>query len=141
MASTYSAINTYKETRVKTASQGQIIVMLYDEAIRQMDFAIELLNSGSIQLDKVNTAILKSRDIITELMVSLDMEQGGEFAKRMFSLYVWFNQQLLDANFKKEVAPIREVRTLMAELRSAWGQIAGTSTVEGRGMTGLNVAG
>jgi flagellar protein FliS len=141
MATTYSPVNAYRETKVKTASQGQIIVMLYDEAIRQLDIANELLPRGPEAYDRVNTAIQKSRDIITELMVSLDLEQGGDFAQRMFSLYSWFNQELLDANFRKDVQPISAVRDMMSEVRDAWAQIAPSSNVQGSASGGLNIAG
>ena len=33
-------LNAYRETKIKTASQGRLIVMLYDEAIKQLDIAI-----------------------------------------------------------------------------------------------------
>ncbi|MDR0474513.1 MAG: flagellar protein FliS, partial [Treponema sp.] len=38
-----NALSTYKETKIKTASQGQLILMLYDEAIKQLSRAHELL--------------------------------------------------------------------------------------------------
>lgn len=141
MSSTYSSISTYRETRVKTASQGQIIVMLYDEAIRQMDIAADLMEGRSKHFDQINQAVMKARDIITELMVALDMERGGEFAERMFALYHWFNQQLLDANFRKDASLVKTVRSLMTEIRDAWNQIATTTSVEGRAKVGLNIAG
>ena len=131
----------YKETKVKTSSQGQIIVMLYDAAIRNMDAAIKVLESGEKQLDVVNTSLTKTRDIVTELICSLDMEGGGAFAERMFSLYMWFNQQLLEANLNKDPKPVSVVRGMMVELREAWSQIIGRTNVEGRAMTGVNLAG
>ncbi|WP_041400986.1 flagellar export chaperone FliS [Salinispira pacifica] len=134
--------NAYKETRVKTAGQGQIIVMLYDEAIKQIGYAVKLLDENSKELDKVNNAIMKARDIITELMVSLDMEQGGEFATRMFAVYQWFSEQLIQANLKKETQPLRQVKDMMSEIREAWNQIAGKTNVEGSdGRSGVNIAG
>lgn len=131
----------YKETKVKTASQGQIIVMLYDAAIRNMDSAVDILNAQSLQYDVVNTAITKARDIITELICALDVDNGGAFAERMFALYMWFNEQLMAANLAKDVAVIKTVRGMMADLRDAWAQIAGTTNVEGRAITGVNLAG
>ncbi len=133
--------NAYKETRVKTAGQGQIIVMLYDEAIKQIDYAVQLLDEKTRQLDKVNNAIQKSRDIITELMVSLNMEQGGDFASRMFSIYQWFNGELMEGNIRKDSAPLRRVRNMMSEIRGAWGEIAGKTNVEGGNQRGVNIDG
>lgn len=131
----------YKETKVKTSSQGQIIVMLYDGALRNMDAAIDIMERGEKRLDAVNASITKTRDIVTELICSLDMENGGAFAERMFALYMWFNQQLLEANLNKDAAQVKAVRALMADLRDAWAQIIGRTNVEGRAMTGVNLAG
>lgn len=134
--------NAYKQTRVKTAGQGQIIIMLYDEAVRQIDIAVELLREKTRELDRVNNAILKARDIITELMVSLDMEQGGEFASQIFSIYQWFNEQLMEGNIKKELDPLVNVRNMMTEIRAAWNEIVGKTTVrEKDNVRGVNLAG
>ncbi len=135
--------NAYKETKVKTASQGRIIVMLYDEAIKQLNIAVDLIEKKSKQLDQVNNAISKARDIVTELMVSLDMEQGGEFANQMFSLYQWFNERLMEGNLKKSSEPVLQVRDMMSEIREAWNQIAGKTSVERRDDQGggVNIAG
>ena len=132
----------YKQTRVKTAGQGQMIVMLYDEAIKQIDRAIQFLSENSKQLDHVNNAILKARDIITELMVSLDMEQGGEFASQIFSVYQWFNEQLMEGNIKKDSTPLIQVRDMMIEIRDAWSKIIGKTNIQNPSKVGgLNIAG
>ena len=140
MANYAHSVNAYKETRVKTAGRGRIIVMLYDEAIKQLDSAADLLDQQTKQLDKVNNAITKAQDIIAELMVSLDFEQGGDIARNLFRLYLYFNDELMQANLKKEVEPIRRVRKLLAELRAAWKQIESQSGPAG-GSQGVNVAG
>ena len=131
----------YKETKVKTSNQGQIIVMLYDAALRSMDDAVALLNGSGPKFDLVNNAIMKARDVITELICALDMEKGGVFAERMFALYMWFNQQLLDANMNKDPETIKTVRGMMADLRDAWAQIVGRVNVEVRNTSGVNIAG
>ncbi len=119
-------VNAYRQTRVKTASQGQIIVMLYDEALRRIDQAHSALDEGPHSYDVVNNAIGKAQDIVTELMASLDFEQGGELAENLFSLYSFFNRQLREANVKKSKQPLETLRPLMADLRDAWQRIAST---------------
>lgn len=131
----------YKQTKVKTAGPGQLVVLLYDEAIRQLQIATELLQQNSKQLDQVNNAILKARDIITELMVSLDLEQGGDFAQSMFSLYMWFNDQLMEANLKKEAQPLHTIANHLNQIRDAWAQIVNTTTVVPDERSGINIAG
>lgn len=136
-----NSVSAYKETSVRTASGGKMILMLYDGAIRNIDAAIGHLESGTKQLDLVNNAVLKAQDIITELMASLDFDKGGDIAPKLFGLYRFFNEQLMEANLHKDAAPLKSVRSMMSELRSAWAQIASTTSVEGRTSNGVNIAG
>ena len=133
-------VSVYRETSVRTASGGKIIVMLYDEAVRQLDAALDGLERESRQLDSISNSILKAQDIITELMVSLDFDRGGDIAPKLFSLYRYFNEQLMQGNINKDPEPIQQVRTMMDELRGAWVQIIGTTMVQGRA-SGVNIAG
>lgn len=133
-------LSAYKQTRVKTASQGQLIVMLYDEGIRQLKTAENQLGASHPKLDLVHNAIVKAQDIITELTVSLDFEKGGDIAQNLFSLYLYFNQRLIDANLAKDPAALGEVRQLMSELREAWAGVENTSYRENI-PGGVNLAG
>jgi len=144
-----NAISTYRETRIKTASQGQLVMMLYDEAIKSLDRALELLsleaggkkNPGNIE--KISKSVLKTQEIITELIVSLDFEQGGEIAKSLFSLYTWFNKELFEANIKHDIRRLTSVRNQLNELRSAWAEVTAKNSPEtaGKSVVGVNIAG
>lgn len=134
-------LNAYKETHIKTASQGKIIIMLYDEALRQLDTAIRLLKDDTREYDKVNSAILRAQDMVTELMVSLDFEKGGDIAHGLYGLYMFFNQHMMQANMKKDTDMLSTVRTQLNELRGAWDQIVNKSQNGGQSSGGINVAG
>ena len=142
-----NALSAYKETRIRTASPGQLIVMLYDEAVKQLDKTLELLslNKSSKQdpsrIEVIGKAIMKTRDIITELIVSLDFEEGGEIAQNLFALYTWFNKELLEAHIVMDIARIGAVKNQIDELRSAWSGIADKTKAEGRPVEGINIAG
>ena len=138
---------TYKETKIKTAGPGQLIVMLYDEAVKQLTTAIEMLGAvkekkdpGKIEL--IGKAIMKTEDIITELMISLDFDQGGEIAQQLFSLYTWFNRELVDANIAQDIEKMLTVKKLIIELRNTWNAIS-QNTVDkpNREAIGINIAG
>lgn len=125
-----TALNTYRETGIKTASQGKLILMLYDEAIRQIAQAITVLGDGKFKasdIETVNTCIIKVQEIVTELMASLDLEKGGEIATNLLSIYSFFNQQLLQANIKKDSKILVDVKNMMQELRLAWQQVVLTN--------------
>jgi len=136
-------LKTYRETQIRTASQGTLIVMLYDGAIRNISLALESLKEKPRKLDKISNYIIKAQDIITELIVSLDFEKGGEIAKNLFSLYVFMNRHLLDANITKKNKPLEDVKKLLADLREAWAGIAkkGTGANNEKGSEGVNIAG
>ena len=144
-----NAVSSYKETKVNTASQGQLVIMLYDAAVKNLDQSLELMATGEGgkikpgNIENISKAILKTQEIITELTVSLDFEQGGEIAKNLFSLYIWFNKELLEANITHDTHRITAIRNQLNELRSAWMEIAGKSGSQnsGKNISGLNIAG
>ena len=134
-------LNAYRETNIKTASQGKLIIMLYDEAVRQLDEAAEILEGEKPHYDKVNNAVLRAQDMVTELMVSLDFEKGGEVAHNLFSLYMYFNRQMMQANIDKDTEILKTIRGQLAELRGAWDQIINKQSNSGEGSGGINIAG
>ena len=144
-----NALSAYRETRIRTASQGQLIVMLYDEAVKQLDSALDLLGvkpnakKDPSKIEKLSAAVVKTQAIVTELMASLDFDQGGEIAQNLFSLYNWFNRELLQANIARDAVRIRNVRNLMNELRGVWHEVVSRTSAEsvGRPAGGVNIAG
>jgi len=144
-----SALSTYRETKVTTAGQGQLIIMLYNEVARHLDEALQLLGADESgkqapgTIEKFGRAVVKAQEIITELMVSLDFEQGGDIAKNLFSLYTWFNRELIEANISRDAHRVTNVRNLIDDLRSAWLTIVSTGASEAvsREVVGVSIAG
>jgi flagellar protein FliS len=138
-------LTAYRETRVKTASPGQLIVMLYDEAIKQSDTAMALLGPESKprpeDIERINASLGKVQDVITELMASLDFDAGGEIAKDLFALYVWFGREILEANIHKDGGRVKAVRAMLADLREAWAEAASKTQGGSSTAVGVNIAG
>ena len=135
-------LSAYREVSVRTATQGKLIVMLYDESVKQLDQAIGLLQANTRKLDKVHNSLIKTQDIITELMAGLDFDRGGEIARNLMSLYVFFNEKIREGNLKKDAEPLLQVRAFLADLRSAWVQIANSKVDElPASRPGVNIAG
>jgi len=108
----------YKNTQIQTATPGQLILMLYQGAIKFCK--ISKISIQDKDLLKANKYLIKVQDIITELTISLDIKSGGEIAKNLSSLYEYMNRKLLEANIKKDIEIINEVQSLLEELESAW---------------------
>lgn len=118
--------NQYKQTQITTANQGKLIVMLYDGAIKFLTIALD--NMEPKKYDIVNNNIIKAQDIVTELLLSLNMDEGGEISRNLFSLYMYFKKQLLEANIKKDPQIITHIIKLLKDLRDAWDQISANET-------------
>ena len=143
-----NALSTYKETKIKTAGQGQLIIMLYDAAIRNLDEALFLLQTNDTgkrdpgKIEKTGKALVKTQEIISELMVSLDFDQGGDIANNLFALYTWFNRELMEANITQDAKRISIVRSHIENLRNAWQEIISSTAFESAGteILGVNIA-
>ena len=113
--------NAYKKASVNTLDQNKLIIMLYDGAIKNANFAVQYMESGEIEKD--HDSLIKTKNIVTELLATLNMEQGGEIAKNLKSLYSYMFSQLIEANMDKKSEPVLTVIDLLKELRGAWVQI------------------
>jgi flagellar protein FliS len=117
---------TYRANAVLTASPGQLVLMLYDGALKALAIAqaaFERPEDDFRRIEIINEQILKAQAIINELQSGLNFEIGGEFARTMHRLYDYHNRRLLEANLRKQVAPVVEVERLLRGLRDAWAEM------------------
>lgn len=123
--------SAYKDATVSTASQGQLIVLLYDAAIKNLDKAISLVDeSGKIEPNNTElygTLLKKTQAIVSELQISLDMEKGEEIAKNLMAIYVYFNREILAATMNHDTATLKNVRDLMDKLLASWKAVASSN--------------
>ena len=126
-----NAYAAYQKTNVNTASQGRLVVLLYEGAVKHLKSAINLfgqddkLKPGDIEQFGIH--LQKAQAIITELQVSLDMEKGGDIARNLMSLYVFFNEELMDATISHNKAKIEFVLKMTDELAESWRIIANST--------------
>ena len=128
------AISVYRRQQVETASPGQLVVMLYDACIGHCKAAQDAI--AAADRDRAARHLLKAQDIIAELMSALNVGAGGELAVRLLSLYEYMYRRLVHANVRKDAEAAREVERLLAELRGAWAEAAGSPVAAARTGTG-----
>ncbi len=112
--------DAYKKAQIETATPENLILMLYDGALRFMGQAEEAFKEKN--LEKISNLLLRIQAIFTELMTSLDKEKGGDIATNLERLYLFFLRQLTDANIKKDPAPMLAIKPLVQDLRNTWEQ-------------------
>ena len=126
-----NAYNAYQKTNISTASQGRLVVLLYEGAIKQLTAAMNYIElDGRIKpgnIEKFGICIQKTQAIITELQVSLDMDKGGDIAKNLMSLYVFFNEELLTVNITHNKEKLAFILKMLNELVESWRQIASST--------------
>ncbi len=108
----------YKQQQIETSSPEELLILLYDGAIRFCNLAKTAFKENNIE--KYHNNLLKAQRILTEFMSSLDMEMGGDMAKNLFMLYEYLHHCLVQANLKKEVDKIDEVLSHLRTLKSTW---------------------
>ena len=109
----------YEDNEINTAEPRKLILMLYTGALGFLEEALKHIDDYK-SYDQANKQLLRAQDIITELILSLDMDKGGDIAKNLFNLYTYMKKELLNANIKKEKAPIQSVIKYLKELKEAW---------------------
>lgn len=116
-AKTYQNIDV--ETSVVAASPLELVVLLYDGAIKSCKTAI--YNIDLREAEKKGAALTKAILIIESgLRSSLDKKAGGELAENLDAMYRYMTDRLYYANIKMEAEPVQEVVDLLIDLRSAW---------------------
>lgn len=108
----------YLKTKVETASQPQLLVMLFDAAVKKLHGAKKAIHSKNIE--DAHNNLVKVQKIFSELMVALDFEMGGDLAKQLFSIYEFVYRRLVDANIKQDTDIIDEVLPIVDQLREGW---------------------
>jgi len=98
------------------------VVLLYTELLCCLAMAKEALLNDDRNTKNKNTA--KAVRILTELMISLNMEKGEEVALNLVSLYVHISKRLLQTSSDPTVAPFDEAIKLLTPLKDAWETIA-----------------
>jgi len=113
--------NVYFENSVKTASPTKLVELLYKNSIERLEKAVKAIEKNN--LIEANHEIIRVEEIILELNVSLNIEKGGEVAKNLRLLYNYIYEQLVQANLKKDIDILSEVKSLIKELYETWKEI------------------
>ncbi len=110
----------YKKTSVLSASREQILLMLYEGAIRFTKLAIQATEQNKIADRGQN--IIRAFDIILELNATLDHKVGGDLAMQLEQLYMFMMDKYTQANLKGDAEPLRANLKILENLYDGWKQ-------------------
>lgn len=116
------AYSKYRQSSVDTATPDKLLLMLFDGGIK-------FLNLGKLAIEQkdyssANKNLVKVQDILFELMVSLDMDKGGEIATNLYELYEFYRNEVMKANITKDAELLPPVLDFFRLYRDMWAEAA-----------------
>lgn len=118
MVSASIGYNIYKNNSINYSSKEQLLLMLLDGAVKFAKIGRAAIDEKDVK--KAHENIVKTENIFYELMTSLDVEKGGEWAKSLMQVYDFIVSKLIDANMKKDKAIMDEAIPLIEDVRDTW---------------------
>jgi flagellar protein FliS len=110
----------YKKNSITTSSPGQILLLLYAGALKNVRKARKAIEDENIT-EKCKH-IIKAQDIIYELANSLDTKEGGELVGRLEGLYDYMGFQLTEAHVNNQTEPLDNVEKVLVTLNDGWSE-------------------
>ena len=122
---TQAALAAYGEVKVHSAIEGasptELISMLFDGVSSRLNQSLTAIESGDIP--KKGELISQTISILEYLTAVLDEHKAQEVADNLSGLYRYMVTTLLSANINNDTTAIKEVISLMAEVRDAWSEM------------------
>jgi flagellar protein FliS len=115
-----SPYDKYRQSSVNTSSPSQLLLMMFDGAIRFGKAALEGMETSDYS--KVSTNLGKAQTIVNELITTLD--NSYDVSKSLAALYEYINHLLIESNIKKTKAPAEEAIGYLMELRVTFAEAA-----------------
>lgn len=104
--------------RILDASPSRLIVMLYDEALKNLETAVAAAERGDIETRC--HAVNRTVEIVCHLYLTLDTQQGGEIAEKLGAIYRFVLARLPRVNLSNDAEPAREAIRLLTPMRASW---------------------
>ncbi|NLI94164.1 MAG: flagellar export chaperone FliS [Peptococcaceae bacterium] len=112
----------YKQTAVETASPEKLLVMLYAGTVKFLHQAEKALEEK--RYEDAHNSLMRVGDIITELNMTLNLNEGGEIAVNLRELYNFYFGEVVKANIKKDASYLKPVIDFFETFRDVWVETA-----------------
>jgi len=121
-----SGLDSYRNVtaygNLADASPYQVVQLMLDALLSRIAEATGHLERGETAAK--GEKIGKALGIIEGLLLGLDKERGGDIATNLERLYDYASRTLLKANLENRVDLLKEVSSLLREIKLGWDGIA-----------------
>lgn len=115
------AAAVYRHQQVNNLTQQELLLMLYDGAIRFCEEAKAAITEQDFNGSYHN--LVRARDIVTELWSILNPAVEHEVVTNLSRLYDFCIHSITEANFTRDVALIDGTIGVLGTLREAWAEL------------------
>src|SRR5689334_11254812 len=111
----------YREANVRGASAVRLVILLYEQAIQDLQQAVQAIDQQNIELrtNRINHAL----EVISRLQATLDMERGGQVARNLLAFYEAMRANLWKAQLYVSKEVLLQQVTDLLNLREAWAEV------------------
>jgi len=103
---------------IQKASKEKLVLMLYDGAIKFAEQAKEQMKQENFE--EAHNLLIRSQNIVLELLYSLDRKKGDEIADNLAKMYTWIYNKWVEGNVHHQPEKIEEGLDIVRGLREAW---------------------
>lgn len=122
---TKSEINAYT-MRVAQASKSELIVIMYEMAVKYIDDGTEALQAGNVQEFRVN--IKRAKAVVNELASVLDLRFS--VSSNLLALYTYINNVMVKSDITLKTDDLIRVRAMLEKLHTAFGKVSEQDNTE-----------
>ncbi|MDR2940616.1 MAG: flagellar export chaperone FliS [Clostridiales bacterium] len=106
----------YTNNNIYTAPKEELTLMLYEGALKFVNQAVIAIEANDFA--KANDLLIRVQDIYRELQFTLNHKY--EISKELNTLYTYIISRTREANMKKSLEILDEVRDLTRDFRDTW---------------------
>ena len=110
----------YREAEVASASPGQLVLIIYDHVLVNLSRA--RLRVADVDGTLRSEALDRARAGVTELLVTLDRDKGGDIAGGLGALYLFWLSELSVLGVKPSADRLDAIIRMVTELREAFAE-------------------
>jgi flagellar protein FliS len=103
---------------IHAASPHKLVVIVFEQLVVNLERARIAMERNDLELRV--TALRRSRDIVTELLGTLDFEKGGAIATELADLYQYMLYELVDVGTRGDLYTMRKLVNIATLLRDGF---------------------
>lgn len=110
--------SSYREMEIHAASPHKLVVIVFEQLVINLERARIAMERNDIELRV--TSLRRARDIVTELLGTLDFEKGGPIATQLADLYQYMLYELVDVGMRGDLYTMRKLVSIASLLRDGF---------------------